>query len=77
MAASARAFPAEVREEERIERGPIDDPTDDPPIPFQGTEMPEAEEQEREQIDQLILPGMTDGQQECRRAWLKIPRAAR
>ena len=54
------AYPAEAHQEDVVERGPIDDPTGDSGQPVPGTELPEAEEMEQEELDQFVLPGMTD-----------------
>ena len=41
------------------------------------TELPEAEEMEQEELDQFVLPGMTDAEQLRKKEWLQIPRQAR
>ena len=42
-----------------------------------GTELPEAEEMEQEELDQFVLPGMTDAEQLRKKEWLQIPRKAK
>ena len=37
----------------------------------------EAEEMEQEELDQFVLPGMTDAEQLRKKEWLQIPRQAR
>ena len=71
------AYPAEAHQEDVVERGPIDDPTGDSGQPVPGTELPEAEEMEQEELDQFVLPGMTDAEQLRKKEWLRIPRQAR
>ena len=71
------AYPGEVHQEDVVERGPIDDPTGDSGQPVPGTELPEAEEMEQEELDQFVLPGMTDAEQLRKKKWLRIPRQAR
>ena len=71
------AYPAKAHQEHVIERGPIDDPTGDSGQPVPGTELPEAEEMEQEELDQFVLPGMTDAEQLRKKEWLQIPRQAR
>ena len=71
------AYPAEAHQEDVFERGPIDDPTGDSGQPVPGTELLEAEEMEQEELDQFVLPGMTDAEQLRKKEWLQIPRQAR
>ena len=71
------AYPAEAHQEDVVERGPIDDPTGDSGQPVPGTELPEAEEMEQEELDKFVLPGMTDAEQLRKKEWLQIPRQAR
>ena len=71
------AYPAKAHQEDVVERGPIDDPTGDSGQPVPGTELPEAEEMEQEELDQFVLPGMTDAEQLRKKEWLQIPRQAR
>ena len=71
------AYPAEAHQEDVVERGPIDDPTGDSGQPVPRTELPEAEEMEQEELDQFVLPGMTDAEQLRKKEWLQIPRQAR
>ena len=71
------AYPAEAHQEDVVERGPIDDPTGDSGQPVPGTELPEAEEREQEELDPFVLPGMTDAEQLRKKEWLRIPRQAR
>ena len=71
------AYPAEAHQEDVFERGPIDDPTGDPGQPVPGTELPEADEMEQEELEKFVLPGMTDAEQLRKKEWLQIPRQAR
>ena len=47
------AYPGEAHQENVVKRGPIDDPTGDSGQLVPGTELPEAEEMEQEELDQL------------------------
>ena len=71
------AYTAEAHQEDVVERGPIDDPTGDSGQPVPGTELPEAEEMEQEELDQFVLPGTTDAEQLRKKERLRIPRQAR
>ena len=71
------AYPAEAHQENVVERGPIDDPTGDSGQPVPGTELPEAEEMEQEELDQFVFPGMIHAEQLRKKEWLQIPRQAR
>ena len=55
---------AEARREDEVEQGPIDDPSGDPEQPVPGTDLPEAKKMEQEALDQFVLPGMTDIEQQ-------------
>ena len=50
---------AEVHQRDAVGRGPVADPIEDPEQLVLGRELPEAEEKEQEELDQLELPGMT------------------
>ena len=55
------AFTAEMREEERQDSGPVDAPdSDEDERPIPGTTLSPEREAELEQLDNLILPGMTE-----------------
>ena len=69
------AFPAATIEEEREERGALDAPED--PLQVIGTELGEEAEREQELMDSLQLDGFPGKEQERRKEWLKLPRAAR
>ena len=71
------AYPAEAQQQDVFERGPIDDATRDPGQPVPGTELPEAEEMEQDELDSFVLPGITDAEQLRKKEWLHIPRQAR
>ena len=68
------AYPAEAHQEDVVERGPINDSIGDSGQLVPGTELPEAEEMEQEELDQFVLPSMTDAEQLRKKEWLRIPR---
>ena len=57
------AYPTEGHQRDAGERGPIDDPTEDQEQFVSGTDLPEAEKVEHDELDQFVLPGMTDVEQ--------------
>ena len=71
------AYPAEAHQEDVFGRGPIDGPTGDSGQPVPGTEWPEAEEMEQEELDKLVLPFMTDAEQLRKKEWLQARQALR
>ena len=74
----ATAFPAETREEEALEKGPLDgddaEADDFEPV---SNDLRKTDEAEQELLDSLRFSGFPKDEVERRSKWLALPRSAR
>ena len=73
-ACARHAFPAELRAEESLELGPLDDVANEEDFGYTAEELQHFE---RSMLEEIPLPGTPVGEANRRKEWLRSPRVAR